>query len=153
MSYHEINYVTKLGVCRVTMPLYSFRQCGKERKMMSRFGDVRLQTVLCWILEPLGTTSNSSSNADIHNSRQVFSSLQCFQQPFASNAFSQWRFFSFPRSGPIFTASHAELNSQLTTPNWTIAPPLLSLPCRTQLSTNKRQLTNSQAGGHLTLTS
>jgi hypothetical protein len=47
----------------------------------------------------------------------LFSSLLCLHQPFPGNGFWQWRFFSFTRSGPFFSTTFADLNSQLTT-NW-----------------------------------
>jgi hypothetical protein len=43
-----------------------------------------------------------------HSTRWAFSSLLCLHQPFPGNGFQQWRFFSFTRSGPLFTYSHAE---------------------------------------------
>jgi hypothetical protein len=46
----------------------------------------------------------------------------------------QWRFFSFKRPDPIFTVSRAELISQPTADNSTIAQCLLSLPCIAQLN-------------------
>jgi hypothetical protein len=42
----------------------------------------------------------------------VFSSLQYPQQPFPGNDIYQWRFFSFPRSGPSCPANIPQLNSQ-----------------------------------------
>jgi hypothetical protein len=69
---------------------------------------------------PPGTTSNFSAIANLHNSQittapaKPFSSPLYLHQPFPRNGFWQWRFFIFPRSGPVFTPSRAELNSQLT---------------------------------------
>jgi hypothetical protein len=60
-----------------------------------------------------------------------FSSLLCLHQPFPSNGFYEWKCFSFTRSGPLVTASHAEFLSAV---NSNIAPFLLSLPYRAQLT-------------------
>jgi hypothetical protein len=73
----------------------------------------------------LGTTSNYSATANLHNSQTItapakpFSSLLCLHQPFPGNGFHQWRFFSCTRSGPPFTAARAEfksLSTELITP-------------------------------------
>jgi hypothetical protein len=72
---------------------------------------------------PLGTMLNWSATANIHNSQIIttltkpFSSLLWFQQPFPSNGFQQWRFFSFPLSLHYCPANIQQLNSQLHFPN------------------------------------
>jgi hypothetical protein len=72
---------------------------------------------------PLEATSNYSFTAYLHAlqistaSAKPLSSLLCLHRPFPGNGFKHWRFFSFTRSGSIFTASHAELNSQLRIEN------------------------------------
>jgi hypothetical protein len=90
-----------------------------------------------WIYWPLtwvGSTSNYSTTANLHNSQittaptKPFSSLLCLHQPFPSNRFLQWTAFSFMRSRSFFTASHAEFNCQLT---WS-----LHLPSRQLLVTD-----------------
>jgi hypothetical protein len=68
----------------------------------------------------LRTMSSYSTTTNLHNVQitaptKHFSILLCFLQPFPGNGFWQWRFFSFMLSGPLFTASHAELN---WTPNY-----------------------------------
>jgi hypothetical protein len=80
--------------------------------ILARFRGVTLDAVwigewICWSLvyTPLGTTSNYSATANLQNSQittapaKPFPSLLCLQQPFPSNGFEQWSFFSFPHSG------------------------------------------------------
>jgi hypothetical protein len=81
----------------------------------------------------LGATSNYSSIANLHTLQistapsKPFPTLLCPHQRIPDNGFWQWRFFSFMRTGSVFRASGAELNSQ--------------------------RKTNSQAGDHFTPTS
>jgi hypothetical protein len=69
---------------------------------------------------PLGTAGNNRATANLHNSQittapaKPFSSLLCFQQPFPSNGFLQWRFFSFPRSRRYCPANIPQRNSLST---------------------------------------
>jgi hypothetical protein len=67
----------------------------------------------------LGTASNCRAISNLHTLQittaptKPFSSHLCLHHPFPSNGFYQWRFFSLPRLGPVFTVSHAETNSQV----------------------------------------
>jgi hypothetical protein len=63
---------------------------------------------------PLGTTLyRSLAHTDLVSS--VYSNLH---QPFPGNSFYRRRFFSFTRSGPVVTATHAELLSTNNSTNW-----------------------------------
>jgi hypothetical protein len=76
-----------------------------------------------WILDllthlytSLGNTSNIALPliSTLYKSllqTQVFSSPQCPHQSFPSNGCDQWRFFSYPRSGPSCPANIPQLNS------------------------------------------
>jgi hypothetical protein len=48
----------------------------------------------------------------------VSSVYYSLSQPFPGNGFYQRRFFSFPHSGPLVTAAHAELSSTDNSTNW-----------------------------------
>jgi hypothetical protein len=68
----------------------------------------------------LGTKSNYSATANLHSSQITTAPDKTFQ-PAVSSPAVPWQclltveiLFSFTPSGPIFTASHAKLNSQLT---------------------------------------
>jgi hypothetical protein len=81
------------------------------------------------------STNNYSAIADLHSLLITTAAAKplpacCLQQPFPGNGFQQCRFFGFPHSDPLVTASRAELNSSVI---WTTAPSLLSRPCRGQL--------------------
>jgi hypothetical protein len=66
---------------------------------------------------PLGTTTTALTLIyTLYKSPQQPLNLFpacCLLQPFPSNGFYQWRFFSFPRSDTLVTATHAEPSTQL----------------------------------------
>jgi hypothetical protein len=93
--------------------------CAVRAIILSRFWarDYRRgMDLFAHLYTSLETTSNYSATANLQNSRfntvraKPFSSLVC-QQPFPSNGFQQWRFFSFPRSRRYCPANIPQLNS------------------------------------------
>jgi hypothetical protein len=95
---------------------------------------VSLDGVLDWIIgfidhcnTQLVITLNYSAVANLHILEITTTPAKSFpagylHKPFPGNSFYQWRFFSFTLSGPLFSASLPELNSQLT-----LSPQLPSL--------------------------
>jgi hypothetical protein len=87
-------------------------------------GDDRLDMdwkldLLTHLYTPLGTASNYSAIASLFTLQitaapvKHFSSMMCFQQPFPTNGFYQWTFFSFPQ-----LLSSEYITTEITQPAW-----------------------------------
>jgi hypothetical protein len=71
-----------------------------------------------WIYWPLVYTIRNYTS-QITDTRTLVSSIyHNFNCPFPGNGFYRGRFFSFPHSGPLFTASRAELSPTDNSINW-----------------------------------
>jgi hypothetical protein len=75
---------------------------------------VKQRDIYTFLNTQLGTTSNYSATGNLHNSQITTAPAKpfpdfCLNQLYPGNGFQQWKFFSFKLSGPLFTASRAEL--------------------------------------------